>query len=251
MHDEIRDIFVNYQEALYMVDLTMDESLKMTNAQDDDNTQEQTEVQQKLKALAIEQNKIQKQKKELEEKKHELDLLSNTLDNKSKHIDGIYILRDQLIRRKKLYDGKVQALLNERQLLLQDQKIDVADMLEKYKQKDLECKKLQQQLDQSILDISLYKNQLSMYEEDFKQEKNVKELLQLEKSKLNTELEKLVTHNRELTSLLSSTDIGRIKMGTTSQNSNKEVMQPCPKCETAFATLMGLTEHIEQCLNLI
>lgn len=147
----ISDIFVDYREALYMVHLMMDETLKMTDAQDNSHDDSQlTEVQEKLRVLAIQQSKMQKEKEELEELKHELKALSNSLNDEKKHLRDAHALENQLIRRKKLYNGKVQALLEERRSMRRDQKMDSADLLEKYKQKSLEYEKLQQQLHESV-----------------------------------------------------------------------------------------------------
>lgn len=45
-----------------------------------------------------------------------------------------------------------------------------------------------------------------MYEEDFKQERNLKETLLEEKNKLNEELQKQVTYNKQLADRLTPAD---------------------------------------------
>ncbi|XP_014472013.1 PREDICTED: uncharacterized protein LOC106743029 isoform X2 [Dinoponera quadriceps] len=211
VQDHVYNVFMDYRETLHMVYLMIDESLKMTDESADensqDNPQEQAEVRQKLRILATQHDKMQKEKEELEKQKRELDTLSNSIENEKKRVQEIFMLRDQLIRRKNLYDGKLRALLDEKRTLIRDQKMDVTDLLEKYKRKDMECAKLQHQLDQSTSEIGLYKNQLTVYEEDFRQEKKVKELLLEEKSKLDEELGKQVNYNKKLLDRLSSSNI--------------------------------------------
>ncbi|XP_032670368.1 spindle assembly checkpoint component MAD1-like isoform X2 [Odontomachus brunneus] len=208
VQEHIRDVFADYWENVNMMYLMIDETSKMNDAHDNDfynNSQKQTEVQQKLKMLAIQQSKMQKQEKELEERIQELNLQQQSLNDERHRMREVDILREQLIRRKNLYDGKVRALLNEKLLLTRDQKIDSTDLLQKYRQKNMECEILQRELDQTKLEINAYKNQMSVYEEDFKQERKLKELLLEEKNKLDAELQKQVNYNKQLTHNLSST----------------------------------------------
>lgn len=152
--DHTCNVLTDYRETLNMLHLMMDESLKMADAYDNDshdNSQEQTEIQQKLKTLIIQQSKMQKEKEELEVAKRELDILRDSLNHKKKQMDDVFVLRDQLIRRKNFYDCKLRALLNEKRvLLMREQQIDSSDLMKKYKEKSMECEKLQQQLDQRV-----------------------------------------------------------------------------------------------------
>lgn len=159
VEDHISSVFTDYRENLRMVHLMMTETLNMMDTHDNDfrdNSQEQTEVQQKLRILAIQQNKVQKEKEELEALKRQLDTLRISLINKEKSMNDVLILQDQLIRRKNLYDGKLQALLDEKRSLMQNQKINSTELLTKYKEQSMECARLQQQLDQSVCRFLLH-----------------------------------------------------------------------------------------------
>lgn len=159
MLEHIRNVFTDYRQNLNMIYLMMDETSKMTDTRDivndfHNNSQNRIEVLQKLNILTIQQSKLLKQEEDYEYRRQDLEDRIIDLNSSYRSLNDeknrIQKVDEELKRRKNLYDGKVRALLNEKLSLMRYKEIDPTDLLEKYEQKNIECEKLQRELDQTV-----------------------------------------------------------------------------------------------------
>ena len=107
--------------------------------------------------------------------------------------------------------------------------------------------------------IQLLRMQLNLYEEDFGQERKMKESLLEEKEKLNNDLQKQIGFNQQLQEQISGltseylvTGFARPEAEGTLQDLEPPLISTflCPKCDRSFRSFQSLEQHVDSCLSL-
>ena len=106
--------------------------------------------------------------------------------------------------------------------------------------------------------IKLLRMQLNLYEEDFKQERKMKESLLGEKEKLNNDLQKQIVFNQQLQEKISRLTADYLMYGWTDPEAEATLpdLEPplmstflCPKCDCSFRSVQSLEQHVNSCMS--
>ncbi|XP_076242220.1 uncharacterized protein LOC143184109 [Calliopsis andreniformis] len=214
-------------------------------------TKEKEKLEEEKKLLSSQQQSLETEYKNLNDAKEllhqeriSLHEEKSSLDQQSQLYESHY--KKTLDAEKEKYEAKYSQLITE-----------IGTLHECIQTKEFTIKVLQKQIDSHLENVKLLQTQLNVYEEDFKQEKKIKESLLDEKGKLNTDLQKQIDFNeklqQEIGRLKSKVDIAR----TSCDHDAETTLVPpllstylCPVCESTFSNMQHLQEHVERCLNI-
>ncbi|XP_012532491.1 optineurin isoform X2 [Monomorium pharaonis] len=260
--NQFQKIFSDYNSILYEMEIILDENTKLnlqTSEQLEQIKSDRQLLEEERKILDQEKNDLKKEKESFENQKSSLDVERVSLQEEKKLVEQEKItLKEEKIsldHQSKLYENCEKDLQNEKKTLqvrYEQLTGETNGLRQEIEEKNTELQKLMKQLSQSAEQIELLKSQLTVYEEDFQQEKGVKEVLLEEKINLSTELEKQIRLNRELQELNDVVIVhnknSSINSEQASEHSN-DSMRICPKCLMAFQNLSDLMKHVETCIN--
>ncbi|XP_043262735.1 optineurin-like isoform X2 [Colletes gigas] len=188
------------------------------------------------KDLEIEYKMLNEGKEQLQQEKLDLYDKKSSFD----HLSALYEngFKETLETEKKNFEVKYNTVVTEIGILHQS-----------IERKDSDLKELEKKMDQYIENNNVLQTQLKLYEEDFKQEHKMKELLLAEKESLNTDLQNQIKFTVELYEKLRTTS------ESTTQITEAQLEFPiisalsCPKCNCNFRNMQSLEQHVEVCLN--
>ncbi|XP_011691264.1 PREDICTED: flagellar attachment zone protein 1 isoform X2 [Wasmannia auropunctata] len=266
--NQLQKIFSDYNSVLYELEITIDENAKLNVLKDNsarENLEEQLEqikrdrqlLDDEIKIFDQERDNLENDKKSLQNQKKNLDMELELLCDKIKLLEqeriGLNEEKMSLDHQSELYENCERDLHNEKNALrAQNEQLltETNGLRQQIEEKTAEYQRIMEQLAQSAEEIELLRSQLSLYEEDFQQEKRLKETLLEEKTKLTAELFKHI--NKQLqgsTNVFSSTDVGSVPGFLPEDQPTIDNMKICPKCSIPFARLRDLTEHLDSCLE--
>ncbi|XP_076639166.1 uncharacterized protein LOC143351502 isoform X2 [Colletes latitarsis] len=193
------------------------------------------------KDLEVEYKKLNDAKERLQQEKLNLYDEHSLFD----HLSALYEIHfeETLETEKKNFEVKYNNIVTE-----------ISTLHQSIQRKDSDLKELQREMDKHIENNSLLQTQLKLYEEDFKQERKIKELLLAKEESLNIDLQNQIKFNVTLHEKLQA--YGFTTSESTTQNSEAELESPlilafsCPKCNCNFRNMESLEQHIEDCLDL-
>ncbi|XP_020290551.1 golgin subfamily A member 6-like protein 4 isoform X2 [Pseudomyrmex gracilis] len=199
------ELMINENAKLEILkDNTMRESLQISEKIERINLEERL-LQEERSTFAQEKDILKEEKMLLEQQKQSLETERESFYNEKKLLAqekiGLNEEKMSLDQQSYLYENSKQMLEQEKKLLtsrFQDL-VDKADKM----QQELERTNNQfaialEQITQRTEEIVVLKSQLKLYEEDFDQERKLKESLLEEKNKLEKELQKQVEFNKQL-----------------------------------------------------
>lgn len=198
--------------------------------------QENLTIEKKLfdsrkKTLEIEYKNLNDAKELLQQERISLQEEQSSLDQQSLLYETHY--KKALESEKKKFEVKCTELITE-----------LGIMHESLEKKEVTIKQLEKELMQHKEDISLLQTQLKFYEEDFRQERKLKELALEEKNALSEHLQKQIEFNEQ--SKISS---------ERHRNSTEGLQHPplpysCPNCNLTCENLRLLEAHVNRCLSI-
>ncbi|XP_024888606.1 optineurin-like [Temnothorax curvispinosus] len=221
--NQFQKIFSDYNSVLYELEITIDENtklnvLKANSAHENSQTLEQIKRdQQSLEKEKIifdqEKDNLEKEKRSLESQKKSLDIDQVSLRDERKLFEQEKITLNEekvsLDHQSQLYENSERDLQNEKKVLQvrYDQLLSETNNLRQLiEEKSTELQNTMEQVAQGAEEITLLRSQLSLYEEDFQQEKKLAEALLEDKNKLNTELLRQIEFNKQLQESAGITD---------------------------------------------
>ncbi|XP_020721792.1 NF-kappa-B essential modulator isoform X2 [Bombus terrestris] len=200
---------------------------------------------------------LQKERENLEEEKKMLDSQKKTLEIEYKNLNSA----KELLQQEKISLQEEQTSLDQQSQLyeiyhkksLESEKekfqtkynqliIEIGVMHESVQEKTACIKELQKELAQYVEDNTLLRTQLELYEEDFEQERKLREMLLQEKNSLNADLQKQIEFNERLQQQIESL--------TTSGSQPPLLSLSCPNCNRTFPNVHVLEIHVNDCLSL-
>ncbi|XP_018309199.1 optineurin isoform X1 [Mycetomoellerius zeteki] len=213
--NQFQMIFSDYNSVLYELQVMLDENAKLNilkdnSARENLETSEQLErdkqsLEQEKKIFDQEKDNLKNEKESFESQKKSLDMERVLLQDEKKLLEQEKISLNEekmsLDHQSQLYEDCERDLHNEKKILQAHNEqllSETCSLRQQIDEKDAQFKKLIEQFAQSTEEIHLLRSQLSLYEEDFQQEKKLKEALLEEKSKLDTELLKQIEFNKQL-----------------------------------------------------
>ncbi|KYM89864.1 hypothetical protein ALC53_02176 [Atta colombica] len=226
--NQFQKIFSDYNSVLYELQVMLNENAKL-NILKDNSARENLEMSEQLerdkqsleqekKIFDREKDNLENQKKSFESQKMSLDMERVLLQDERKLLEQEKISLNEekmsLDHQSQLYEDCERDLQNEKKILQarNEQLLSETNSLrQQSEEKDAQFKKIIEQLAQSTEEIQLLRSQLSLYEEDFQQEKKLKEALLEEKNKLDTELLKQIEFNKQL----QESNNANVKLGHT------------------------------------
>ncbi|XP_018352173.1 PREDICTED: girdin-like [Trachymyrmex septentrionalis] len=255
--NQFQKIFSDYKSVLYELQVMLDENAKLNILKDNSahenlETSEQLErdkqsLEQEKKIFDREKNNLENEKKSFESQKKSLDMERVSLQDERKLLEQEKISLNEekmsLDHQSQLYEDCERDLQNEKKILqaCNGQLLsEINSLRQKIEEKDAQFKKILEQLAQSTEEIQLLRSQLLLYEEDFQQEKKLKEALLEEKNKLDTELLKQIEFNKQL----QESNNANVKLGHTFEERN---FVRCPKCLMICQSSSDLLSHINTC----
>ncbi|XP_018059198.1 PREDICTED: hyaluronan-mediated motility receptor-like isoform X1 [Atta colombica] len=231
--NQFQKIFSDYNSVLYELQVMLNENAKL-NILKDNSARENLEMSEQLerdkqsleqekKIFDREKDNLENQKKSFESQKMSLDMERVLLQDERKLLEQEKISLNEekmsLDHQSQLYEDCERDLQNEKKILQarNEQLLSETNSLrQQSEEKDAQFKKIIEQLAQSTEEIQLLRSQLSLYEEDFQQEKKLKEALLEEKNKLDTELLKQIEFNKQL----QESNNANVKLGHTFEDRN-------------------------------
>ncbi|KAG5325245.1 MOS1T transposase, partial [Pseudoatta argentina] len=213
--NQFQKIFSDYNSVLYELQVMLDENAKLNilkdnSARENLETSEQLErdkqsLEQEKKIFDREKDNLENEQKSFESQKKSLDIERIFVQDERKLLEREKISLNEekmsLDHQSQLYEDCERDLQNEKKILQarNEQLLSETNSLrQQIEKKNAQFKKIIEQFAQSTEEIQLLRSQLSLYEEDFQQEKKLKEALLEEKSKLDTELLKQIEFNKQL-----------------------------------------------------
>ncbi|XP_011879677.1 PREDICTED: optineurin [Vollenhovia emeryi] len=265
--NQFQKIFSDYNSIVYELEITINENTKLNvlndiSALENSQTLEQVEqikheqqlFESEKRIFDQEKDSLEREKKSLEDEKKSLDVERVSLHNEKRllkqEITSLSEEKISLDHQSQLYENCERDLQNEKKILqarCEQLLNETSSLQQKLKEKNIEYQSILEQTTQSAEEIHLLRAQLSLYEEDFQEEKKLKEALLEEKNKLDTELLKQIEFNKQLQESASITNSSG-KPSLTSEHQS-HVMTVCPKCAMPFQNLADLMMHIERCLD--
>ncbi|XP_011171387.2 myosin-2 heavy chain isoform X1 [Solenopsis invicta] len=259
--DRFQKIFSDYNSILYEMEIIVDENTKLnlqTSEQLEQVKGDKQSLEEEKRILNQEKDNVQKEKEFLESQKNSLNMERISLHDEKKLVAQEKISLNEekmsLDHQSKLYENCERDLHNEKKALQvrYEQLLGETNNLRHViKGKNVEFQKIKEQLAQSAEEINLLRSQLTLYEEDFMQEKKLKEALIEEKNNLSTELEKQIRFNKQLqdNSSANTEASSRHSDFITGLSTKFHLTEVCPKCSSAYLTLPDLMKHIENCID--
>ncbi|XP_011636667.1 myosin-11 isoform X2 [Pogonomyrmex barbatus] len=265
--NQFQKIFSDYNSILYELEIMMDENTKLNVLKDNTARKSSQKLEQleqikydkqsletEKRSLDQEKDNLEKEKRSLESQKKSLEMERISLNSERKFLEQEKISLNEekmsLDHQSQLYENCERDLQKEKKALqtryehLQD---TLDNLQQKIERRNADYKQIMEQLVQSKEEIELLRSQLMLYEEDFQQEKKLKEALLEEKTKLEMELLKQIDYNKQLQESNSTT---KPDIKSTVTGPPKDVAI-CPKCALIFRSLPDLMEHVNRCLDHI
>ena len=225
------------------------ESLSMSVQKEEGTPGPVTELQEKLSSLTNELNSSEINVDKVSSEVQKLLSISNLMISQLHQATST--IQEQTLNIKRL---EVQAVMSNdsnncaecEKCLTKDKEIDSLK----------ESNGLEQELHAE--NIKLLRMQLNLYEEDFKQERKMKESLLGEKEKLSNDLQKQIVFNQQLQEKMCRLTADYLLSGFAESETSdtSPILEPplmstflCPKCDCSFSSMPSLEHHVNSCLS--
>lgn len=198
---------------------------------------------------------IEEEKRQLETRKQNLHTEYMYLHFAKESLDQQKLILQQeqtsLDEQGRLYETYYKMALNDEKKFsekCEEMAKEIKVLYETIDEKEARITFLEDELSAKQEAIDLLIPQLKIYEEDFKQEKELKEQLLQERAKLNEDLQRQINFNEKLRNRIMQLDD---QAGSLMDLDPPPVSAyPCPMCNIYFRNVETLEAHVSQCLNI-
>ncbi|XP_043597982.1 optineurin [Bombus pyrosoma] len=234
------------------------EIVEKTVESEKENADNKRFLEEERIALQKERENLEEEKKMLESQKKTLEMEYKNLNNAKELLqqEKISLQEEQtsLDQQSQLYEIYYKKSLESEKEKFQtkyNQLIAEIGVMHESVQKKKACiKELQKELAQHMEDNSLLRTQLRLHEEDFGQEKKLREILLQEKNALNADLQKQIEFNERLQQQIKSLNTSGSQTNIIEQLQPPLLSLSCPNCNRTFPNVHLLETHVNDCLSL-
>lgn len=243
-----------------------EEYTQKTKELEKQNTEDEGLVEHDKVSFTKMRENFEEEKKAVEDQRRSLEMIYKSINHAKELLhQGRMNLHEEklsLDQQSQLYESQYKELLETEKQKFEakhDQLVtEIGILHESIQNKDHVIQELQREIESHVENIKLVQTQLHVYEEDFRQERKLKELLLEEKSKLSADLQKHVDFKEQLQqeiSHLKSRYMVNDRTKPECQGGRADLVPPvlstivCPLCNSAFSSIAILEQHVDSCLS--
>ncbi|XP_053986522.1 optineurin-like [Hylaeus volcanicus] len=245
------------EENETQTNMTSESTEKVTESKGQ-NTEEKQLLEEERISLIKERERLEEEKRLFSNQKRNFEMeyknLNNAMDLLQQERSSLQAEKSSLDHQSKLceshYKESLDAKKNEFEGMYNELVTEIGILHETITRQESNLKELYKETRQYMENRNLLRKQLLLYEEDFKQERKIKESLMLEKDKLNTDLQNQIEYSNKLYEEIK-------KLSRHMDLSSKDHLVPpvissfsCPKCDCTFRNMESLVDHVNSCLSL-
>ncbi|CAK9827432.1 NF-kappa-B essential modulator [Anthophora retusa] len=255
------------KSALYELERILNESIEEnakketvtsksfhTVANSEEQNADKRSFEEERMALNKERENLEAEKKSLDDQRKNIEVeyknLNDAKDLLQQQKIGLEEEKSSLDQQSQLYETHYKDALekerNEFELKFNELVMELGILHESVDKKAQHIQKLEAELAQHKENIDILETQLKLYEEDFNQERKLKENLLQEKNALDMDLQKQIDFNKQLQAEFRRRHISVDGICLEPPEISTLV---CPLCHSTFNSMNNLVTHIDLCLG--